>query len=377
VNLLAMLGGAAAVGQAVTALALRKNHDRMLDLDQAPAALPELPPLAVLVPARNEEANISTCVRALAAAHYPHLRIRVIDDGSTDRTAEIVRELAANDPRIELVSAGELPAGWLGKNHALHQGVQGAREPYLLFVDADLRVGEDALMHAVAAAMRCEVDLLSMVPTVEAVTFWELCVQPLVTQVICAFVPVDRVHDPDRKEGAAIGPFMLFRRTAYEQIGGHAAVRAEVVDDVRLAEAIKRARLRLVIGHGATQARVRMYDSLGAILRGWGKNAHSALGGALWLAPVVAALELFFFAGPYVLPVVAALYGTPLAFALAVAALALAVASRVVLHRRFGVTLRGMYLTPLGAAILAFVLVRSASRAARKKPIVWRDRKVV
>jgi glycosyltransferase involved in cell wall biosynthesis len=326
-----------------------------------------------VVAARDEEANIGACVGAIAASRYAGpLRVRVVDDGSTDRTAAIAGAIADRDPRGEVVAAGALPDGWLGKNHALHVGTRGASEPWLLFVDADLRVGEGAIARAVAAATRRGADLFTMMPRVEARSFWERAVMPLVTQLIDAWLPAREINQPERREAAAIGPFMLFRREAYRRIGGHEAVRAEVVEDLRLAEAVKRAGLRLVYARGIALASVRMYDSLAAIVRGWSKNFHVALGRAAWLAPVAAAGLVLFFAGPFVVPLVAALAGARAAALVGGAAALVAVLARIDFSRRYGVTLRGAWATPLGALVIAWILVRSSLR----RPVSWKGRPV-
>jgi cellulose synthase/poly-beta-1,6-N-acetylglucosamine synthase-like glycosyltransferase len=357
--LLVALAVFALAGQALAALLVWFNHRHTPELGSADWS-GDAPDLLCVVPARNEERNIVACVESLAASRYPgRLRVRVVDDGSTDGTAALVREVAARAPGVELVPVERLPPGWLGKNHALHVGTRGAREPWLLFVDADLRVGPDCLARAVAAADGRAVDLLTMIPRLEARSFWERAVQPLVAGLIYAWLPARDVNDPRKRAAAAIGPFMLFRRAAYEQIGGHQAVRAEVVEDRALAEAVKRAGLRLLLVRGVGLASLRMYDSLAAIVRGWSKNFHVAFGPARWAAPLVASALLAVYAGPYLLPLVAAAAGAPRALAVGAAAAALALAARFDLARRYGVSARAGWLAPLGAAVVALILIRS------------------
>src|SRR5215471_19320210 len=260
-------------------------------LDGAP------PKVLAIVPARNEEKNIEACVAALCGSSYPGLRVLVVDDGSTDATAELAREWGA-----EVIEAGELPEGWLGKNHACWVGTRAAKdEEFFWFIDADLRVEPDCLTHMVAAAQRTGADQVSLLPRVETLSFWEDAVQALVVQMIYAWIPTRDINDPKHKAAAATGPILLFRRSTYEKIGGHEAVRGEVVEDLRLAERTKAESGKLVYGRGIGLASLRMYDSLGAIVRGWGKNFHVALGGAQWFAPI-AALGLFLtYGGPFVL----------------------------------------------------------------------------
>jgi len=375
-GVLLALAIAALVGQALLALATWFNHRQLPDAEaETPLAPDQAPPLLVVVPARDEEANIGDCVKSLLMSDLPRLRLRVVDDDSRDATAARTREAAAGDPRFELVAAGALPDGWLGKNHALAVGAVGD-EPWLLFVDADVRVAPDALSRALASSVRRDADLFTMMPRVAMRGFWEVAVQPLIAQLIDAWLPAREINDPRHRRAAAIGPFMLFRRAAYARIGGHEAVRGEVVEDLRLAEAIKRAGLRLVYARGIRLATVRMYDSLGAIVRGWTKNFHVALAGALWAAPLVALGLLLLDAGPFALPIAAAAVGARAAWAVALASLAVAVGARLDLARRFGVTARHLWLAPLGACVVAWIVLASALRAATGGTVRWKGRAV-
>jgi cellulose synthase/poly-beta-1,6-N-acetylglucosamine synthase-like glycosyltransferase len=360
----------ALLGQAGIALSILWNHRH------TPATEPardEAPALLCVVPARNEEQNIVDCVASLAASQYRgNLHIRVVDDGSTDRTPELVRELAARSSRIELVASDGPPAGWLGKNRALYVGTRGAEQPWLLFVDADLRVSPDCLERAVAFAVQKKADLLSLIPRAVALTFWERAVQPVVAALIYASLPAADISDASKPAAAAIGPFMLFRREAYDRIGGHEAVRAEVVEDRALAIAVKKAGLRVLLVRGIELASLRMYDSLGAIVRGWSKNFHLAMGPFPFAAPLAAALVLIVYAGPYLVPLVAVAAREPWALAIGVAAAIVAFAGRLDLARRYGVSARGPLLAPLGAAVVAFILVRSVLPI----PVQWKGRLV-
>lgn len=370
--LLVVLAAVSLAGQALSAVLVWFNHRHTPPLGPAKEGA-GAPDLLCVVPARDEERNIAACVGALAASRYPgELRIRVVDDGSTDATAALVRELAARDDRIQLVQADPPPAGWLGKNHALHVGTRGARQPFILFVDADLRVSPDCLSRALAAGVAWRADLLTVIPMVEARTFWERAVQPLVAGLIYASLPARDINDPRKRPAAAIGPFMLFRRSAYERIGAHEAVRDQVVEDRALAEAVKRAGLRLTLARGVELASLRMYDSLDAIVRGWSKNFHVALGSATWAAPLAAAALLLVYAGPYVIPLVAAGTGNAGAAAVGIAAAVLALGARLDLARRYAVTPRSPWLAPLGAVVVALILLRSVFSTS----VRWKGRAV-
>ncbi|MSP59864.1 MAG: glycosyltransferase [Myxococcales bacterium] len=365
----------ALAGQLLSALAVWWNHLHTPDVALG-APVNEAPPLLVIVPARNEEHNIAACVASLLASDYPRLLVRVVDDGSTDRTVERARAAAADDPRFDLLPAGDLPPGWLGKNHALWVGARApsatSEPPWVLFLDADLRVAPTCLARAVAAAERTSADLFTMMPRLEMVSFWEVAAQVLMAQLIVAWLPAKELNDPRHRRAAAIGPFMLFRRTAYERIGGHEAVHGEVVEDLRLAERVKGAGLRLVYMRGIAEATVRMYDSLPAIVRGWSKNFHVALGRARFTAPLVAAGLLFFFAGPWLLGPIAAASGAWPAAMVGLAAAAVAALGRIDLASRYGITARAPWLAPLGAVVVAWIVLASVLR----RRIEWKGRPV-
>lgn len=363
--------------QVLLALLLFWNRRR------TPPLLPEAPAdgeeasVLVLVPARNEEDNIEACVTSLLRQTHRRLEVRVIDDHSTDRTAERVRALGLRDARLSLLAAPELPPGWLGKPHALHFGTRGAAADYLLFVDADLRLEPDAVGRALRTAQAEQAALLTVVPRLLCESFWERAIQPVVALLVLGlFVDPGKVADPRSRVAAANGPFLLFRRDAYERIGGHQSVAAEVVEDLRLAERVKDAGLRLAYRHGTAVARLRMYDSLRAILAGWGKNFYVAFGGRWWLAPPCALLLLLVLGAPTLLPWAGAarvllgrgpglLYGGLLAYGADWLA-------RWSLHRNYQVTLRGARF--LGAAAVAYILCRSVYRAAAGKTVSWRGR---
>lgn len=378
---LTIAGEVAGACHAMMALLLFWNRARTTKLPPMPAAVAALgaapPSVLAVVPARNEEQNIGACVSHLLAQDYPGLRVRVVDDHSTDRTAAIVEAMAQRDPRLSLMHAPELPPGWLGKPHALHAGTRDAQADYLWFVDADLRAGPQALRRCIAQAEADRAGLLTLAPTLVAESFWERAVQPVVALLLFSLLDPVKVRNPRSDFAVGMGPYMLFRRSAYDQIGGHASVGSEVVEDLRLAQRIKRARLGLSYVHGVDCVRLRMYDSLRAIIGGWRKNFHVALGPLTALGPVLALVLLAVFALPTLLLFVGAVDAlragalTPL---LALGALCSAAdwLGRASLSLNYGVTLRGA--RALGASVVAYILAASAWRALTGKPVTWRGR---
>jgi cellulose synthase/poly-beta-1,6-N-acetylglucosamine synthase-like glycosyltransferase len=380
VPLLAMLE---ALAWAATILGIRRNYRRMPDVDHQAPLKGDLPSVLAIVPARNEEGNLKECLAALSASDYPRLRIHVVNDGSTDRTAEIARAAAMLDARLTTTNIAELPPGWLGKNYALWSGTAGATDDWFLFLDADVRVSPPCISHAIAAAERSRADLFTMVTRVETLGFWEIAVQTVIAHLLALLFNPVKVNSPEYPRAvAAVGPFMLFRRAAYEDLGGHAAVRAQVVEDLRLAEAVKAAGLRLVVARGIDLASLRMYDSLSAIVRGWSKNAFikrtksNEIATPPWAVPLSAAGIIVFYGFPWALFIGSLVHGNVFAIGTAAGALGVVIGAQLDFARLFRIDSRWAWLAPLGAAVACWILMSAALRVARGKPAVWKGRAI-
>jgi glycosyltransferase involved in cell wall biosynthesis len=234
--------------------------------------------VSAIVPARNEEAVIAACVESLAVQEKI-AEILVIDDQSSDRTAEIVRSLAAKYSNVKLLEAAELPAGWVGKNHAVWTGAKEARGEWLLFTDADAVHAVDSASKALQIAAENDAALVSFSPEQVMETWYEKAVIPYVfTRLNRRFRFAD-VNDPRNAAAAANGQFILIRRDAYDAVGGHASIAGEVLEDVALAARVKAAGFRLWFGSGKGIVRVRMYRSYAAMWEGWKKNLYPLMGG--------------------------------------------------------------------------------------------------
>lgn len=361
------------------ALLLPWNRWRTTPLEPAPIS-PAAggPSVLVVVPARNEEANIEACVRSILAQDYPHMRVRVVDDQSTDRTPAIVRALAAQDPRLELLQTPPLPDGWRGKPHALDVGTRGAEADYFLFIDADVRLQPSTVRRSIASAEKLRAGLLTVTPSLLAESFWERAAQPVVGMLLYALLDPVKVRDPSSSVAAAYGPYLLFKRSAYEKIGGHGAVAMEVIEDLRLAQIVKQARLGLGYVHGVDAVALRMYDSLGALVNGWRKNFHVTMGQALWVSPLAALAVVLVFTLPTLAMIATVLRGLrhgSLDTASALPAVFCYVAdwvARLSLARNYRITWRGV--RALGGLVVAYILCSSSYRAWKGKPVMWRGR---
>ena len=234
--------------------------------------------VAAIVPARNEEVSIAACITSLAA--QPEIvEIIAINDQSSDRTGEILRDLARNISHLQVIDAGAPPSGWVGKNHAVSLGAHQANSPWLLFTDADAVLLEGAIAKAIALATEKDASLISFSPEQELGSWYERVLIPFVYLRLVQSFSFDEVNDPSSKAAAANGQFLLIQREAYDAVGGHAAIHGSVLEDVALARRVKSAGLRIWFASGLGVVRVRMYRSFSAMWEGWKKNLFQLMGG--------------------------------------------------------------------------------------------------
>ncbi|MBU1776854.1 MAG: glycosyltransferase, partial [Gammaproteobacteria bacterium] len=233
------------------------------------------PAVSVIVPARNEENNIGACLAGLAGLEYPaaKLRIIVVDDHSTDRTAEIVNGFIARHPNIELVRGQPLPEGWTGKSHACWQGATRAQGEWLVFLDADSCVKPGLLSSSIHFAQDKGLDLLTVIPHQILKSLQERLWLPGVFLGFASFLDLGRINDPDDPYAIANGQFLLFRSEAYQDMDGHRSIRKELNDDLAFAREAKKRRLNFYCAFGEHLLETRMYRSLKEIWTGFSRNA--------------------------------------------------------------------------------------------------------
>ncbi len=255
--------------------------------------------VSVLVPARDEEARIGACLEALARQDYRALEVLVLDDCSSDRTAEVARSFEGRVRGLRVVAGEPLAPGWVGKPHACARLAREARGEWLLFTDADVELAPSGVARGLALARATRADLLTALPAQRTGSFAEALAIPLLYFVVAGFLPmfaIPFVRWP--RLAAASGQFMLFRREAYERAGGHEAVRGEIVEDVALAVAVRRAGLRLVIANGRELAGCRMYTSWFEVVEGFSKNAFAGLGNSVANLVLLILIALALFVAP-------------------------------------------------------------------------------
>ena len=288
-------GVASALWAGAAALALHERR-RAPRPDAEPPARPG-PLVSVIVPARNEERGVGAAIASLRALDYSNVQLLVVDDQSTDGTLAAARAAAGDDARVRVIAGEVLPDGWVGKSWACWQGVRASRGEWLLFTDADVLHAPDSLGRALAMARRLGRGGLTLFPTIDCEGVAECVVTPAALTAIGTFLAPGPLARSDRSRVAiAAGGYILISRRLYDAVGGHAAIRTRMVDDVCLAAAVKRFGALLVPVPAGRLARLRMYHGPREVWDGWSKNASfAAVGGpakGLVSAGTIAALAL-------------------------------------------------------------------------------------
>ncbi|HEX6870298.1 MAG TPA: glycosyltransferase [Micromonosporaceae bacterium] len=336
---------------------------------------PVTDPVSVLLPVRDEAARLRPCLESLLAQRgLSQYEIIVLDDGSTDGTGELVRRIAAGDPRLRLVVGAPLPSGWLGKAYACHQLAQQATGRVLAFVDADVVLAPDAVAAAAHGLLRDGFDLLSAYPGIDTSSIGERLIQPLLQWTWLTFLPLRAMERSPRPSlAAAGGQFLLLSRTGYERAGGHAAVRDRVLEDIELARAVKCTGGRIAIADASPVARCRMYRSWSELTQGYTKSLWAS-----FRSPVAAGATLAALLALYVVPAVVAVVGLMFAvWAWLLAGLCgylLGVAGRTLSAAATGGRSWPDALAhPVSMIALAWLVVRSY-RLRRRGQLAWKGR---
>jgi cellulose synthase/poly-beta-1,6-N-acetylglucosamine synthase-like glycosyltransferase len=328
----------------------------------------DIPPVSALIPARNEERSIAACVESVLASRGVELDVIVLDDHSTDRTAEIVREIAAKDGRVRLELAPPLPPGWCGKQHACFALSKLARHDVFAFLDADVRLAPDALARMANFLRTSKAGLVSGFPRQETGTPLEKLVIPLMHFVLLGFLPLAFMRLFRWSAfGAGCGQFFVTTRTAYEKVGGHAAVKRSLHDGVTLPRAYRRAGFRTDICDATDLAACRMYRGGRELWFGLAKNAREGLAsnGGIGFWTIVLLMGQVF-------PLVALALGD--ANPTILTALALGYAVRLHMAWRFRQSGFGAVLHPVGVLCLLGVQWFAVYRAAAGRPVGWKGR---
>lgn len=239
----------------------------------------QFPWVSVLVPARNEEHNIATCLKHLCEQDYPNLEIVVLDDHSTDDTAQVVKQFLSKDDRIRLIIGESLPPGWNGKNWACHQLSQTARGQILIFTDADNIYSSDAISRTVGWIQKLDLALFSAFPQQITRSLPEKLVVPVIDMFVYSYLPLWLTFGSKFPSlAAANGQWLAFTTAGYRRIGGHQAAKGQIVEDTFLARLAKKRGEKIITSAGTDAVFGRMYHNLSEVWWGFSKNAFGLLG---------------------------------------------------------------------------------------------------
>ena len=346
--------------------------------------------LTVVIPAFNESLNIRRSLRSVFQSLPPcgNWHVVVVDDMSTDSTADMAQECAKQMDqlnRFTLIQAGPRPANerWVGKNWACSKAMEQLKSSWVLFIDADVELRPTALRRALVQAIDERADLFSVAPRLVCTCLAEWMVQPIMASLLGLGFPIVEANDPSSDVAFAAGPFMLFRRSAYDAIGGHRALAGEVVEDLALARTIKTSgfRLRYVLGLDAVD--LQMYPNLSALWDGWTKNWFLGLDRNIPKALAAGGVVVLMFASPwFLLPTCAVLAVVLLgptvmivaSSLLAAMALVLQIVLRFWIQDRFGVPVRFWWLMGAGGLLVGAIAPVSVWRSITGRGWTWKGR---
>ena len=318
------------------------------------------PSITVIVPARNEAADIAATLHSLLAQDYPNLHIIAVDDRSTDQTGDLIDTIATEHPdKLRALHVTELPAGWLGKTHAMALAARQAPTDYLLFTDADVLFRSDAIRRALAYVVATKADHLVTIPTT-LIHRWDEAAILGFFQIFALWGARPwRVSNPKSKRDAlGIGAFNLLTRSAYLQIGGFESLHMEIIEDLALARRIKHAGLAQRVAFGRGLVSLHWASGLHGLVGVMTKNLFSAFRFYIWLLTFCVAPAAGLFFTPTRLPAIVPLAAVVWAYRL--------------MSRHSGISPGYALFFPFAALVFVFTLLRSMLITLNHGGVVWR-----
>lgn len=336
--------------------------------------------MSVIVPARNESRNIADCLRSILGSEYPDFEVVIVNDHSSDDTAEIAHGIAAEDQRLIVLDNPELPLGWFGKQWACQTGAATATGGILIFMDADARASVDLIVRSVNGMLRTGADFYSVLGRQEMITFWERLLQMQIFTVLLTRFGGTEIVNRAKSASAKIanGQYLMVRRPVYDAFGGHGLVRGYVAEDLMLAQRYFELGKKTVLVSGVSQLSTRMYTSLRELIGGWRKNLFAGGRHSMPLGARAAALAPLLLPLPFLMQLVPATL-LVVAFALHLHALliwsavsaAFTLLSWLVYYRMAHVPVGYAVLYPLGAAVALYIALSAIIRGSR---VEWKGR---
>jgi len=342
------------------------------------------PPLvSILLPARNEAHRVlSQALASVLAQDYKQIEVIAVNDRSTDSTGAILASLAETDDRLRVINSAEPPAGWLGKPYALQQAFEVSRGEWVVTLDADMLLETGAIRTALGYAIAGGYDVLTLMPSFETGSFWERAFTPAWLLTLLGGYPFFVLNNPKLKQAFAFGGFSLIHREALARLEGFAAVRSDIVEDVRLAELLKRSGARYRIEHAPNLMRTRMQNGLREIWDFLSRGMFAGMRYSMVLAALTVTTGYAFVVAPVFVAIISLLLvltGSSELLSLLFPALAIwgtQVFTLVLICRKFEIPIGYAFTTPLGLSLFYTALLISTVNIVRGKGVAWKGRKI-
>lgn len=337
--------------------------------------LAESPLVSVCVPARDEERDVGACLSSLLNQDYPNFEVIVVDDNSTDNTPRIIESLQERHPNLIAIRGAPLPPDWYGKPFALHQASQKAQGELLLFTDADPVFQPNALTAAVHLIQKHQLDMLTLLPGSEFGSFWERAVQPVIFVFIGALAKFNKVNDPESEAAMGVGAFIMMRREVYDQVGGHESLKQAILEDIGMARKLKQSGAKIMIAEGTKIYSIRMYHSLKEIWIGWRKNIFVAMKNSFLKTLYYIFWILGFVITPWFVAAHHLWWGSGLWLQImGLAGLFLVLVTKAAVCYELKLKMRTLFLFPLGALVMAAIMINSMIQVKFRGGSEWRGR---
>jgi chlorobactene glucosyltransferase len=334
------------------------------------------PLISVLVPARNEEENIKKCIVSLTKQDYKNIEILVLDDNSTDNTANIIRKLSKKYSNVKFYKGEHLRKGWLGKSFACHQLSKHARGKYMIFTDADTLHFPDSISSAVACLERYKVDALSVFPMQIMVTMHERMMVPFGNYIILALFPLYLMRKvKNAMFCTAIGQFMMFKSEVYRKIGGHKSIKGKVLEDVKISKHVKKSGYKFMIFDGRSNLYCRMYKSFRDVVRGYSRVLFAAFDYNIFMMSMAIVLIAAVFLGPFIMLPLGIIFSWPaLIIEVIILQVVIVLTTRIVFAIRFKCRSIDILLHPVAMFYLLFIAVKSILDIKYGDGMRWKGR---
>ncbi len=333
----------------------------------------ENPLISVLIPARNEEETIGTCVSSLLNSDYPRLEIIVLDDNSRDRTYEIVQLLSRNHKNLRVIKGQKLPPDWNGKNWACHQLAYAAKGDWFLFTDADTFHNPNSISMAIMTAKKSQSHFVTAIPGLIMKSWAEKLVLPVIHFAFFVLLPYNLINfSKNSRVAIGIGPFLFIQRKKYFSCGGFEAIKTEILDDMALARRVKQDHGKLAVMDGTEIMQVRFYTCFKEIWTGLSKNSFQAIGSSPHFLFGISVACYFLFVYPYLYLATAIYFGQSVTLPFIKVLLVSFI--RIGLSSRFKTNIAYSLLHPFMILLTLLILFNSFRLSLFGKKIEWKER---